>query len=744
MLPFNRSLPTLLALAIALQPALVSARTVTRIAPQSLPTAFGNAGAALMGVQGTHVPGATPAITSLGLTSTIIIPQATVLPTAGATAAPQAAVAIQQKGITISPTAAPARKIFAKHVAVISRGVTAASNNLPKLNAASARPAASRQFAILTNGFSAARPEAADLVPVGTALGNSKAIALNAADETRPEAFRPNAEPASPNKKAAAPKGFRKIFKFKIFKDPERNKAYWRWFLGEQSIMVGFYMYMVALPFYMQSFTGNLLREAGAFDSTTKEQLAETVRQNRALARIAHWAAQGIGYLALPFFTRGDHGPRRWMVRSAWARTAMYGGIFGIFYGTGLVGAQTALYILLGLIAGASFFQGIAATMSAGASARIMGDKTVTKEERKSANSMRSFVTAIIAIIAPLIAGQILGLGSLLGKDGGGGALIYGIYAATVGVAGLIFASIKMLAKKKTVSEMTGDHDAMGVDAGTSGFFGTLKGIGKSMMRGVKLVWSNRFLRTMVLINLAMSLFTDPLIFNALPQYVAQILASDPGATSALGGLLGFFIDSPGGLFALLITSSSIGTALAAVFAKPLDKFLGRWFKTEEALTIPYYILAALSVPAFWAMINFPSVLTVLGLYGLQTLLGGFVGLTMVGIYQKNLGSYSSKQMNQVLAASSFLSIIAAIASTYAYGFLLVDVPLQTMLTVAAIATTVAGALRLAAPWLMFTKQQRKGAGKKPKDSFQPKGTRLPIDSNETPDGISGPLNVRL
>ena len=771
-LSYRKIVPSLLALAIAIQPTLVSARMVTQVAPTALPTTLGNAAAAVMGTRGTGAPTLTPGITSLGIESTLVMPQSTVLPqlntpasvgvkATAQTAAPQAAV-IAEKTISVSPAASvsvspsvqaqatPEKKTFAKRVTTIAKGITAASNALPKLGAAQARPAATRQFSLLTGGLSTARTQSTDLVPVGTSLGRvgsslKKAQAVNAADQNRPEVFQKIDKAEIAENKKATPKGWKRFFKFKVFKDPERNAAYWKWFAGEQAVMVGFYMYMVALPFYMQSFSANLLREAGMFDSTTKEQLAETVRQNRALARIAHWVAQAIAYTALPFFTKGDHGPRRWMVRSAYVRAAMYAGIFGIFYGSGMVGAQGALYILLGLIGAASFFQGIAVTMSSGAGARIMGDKSVTKEERKTANSMRTFASALIAIVAPLIAGQILGLGALFGKDGGGGALIYGIYAGSVAISGFIFSQIKMLAKKKTASEMTGDQDAMGVEAGTKGFFGTMKGIGRSMLKGVKLVWSNRFLRTMVAINLAMSLFTDPLIFNALPQFMAQVLEADPGAMTAFGGILGFFMDSPGGLFALLMTSSSIGSVIAAISAKPLDKFFGRWFKTEESLTIPYYILAALSVPAFWGMIMYPSVLTVLGLYGLQTLLGGFVGLTMVGIYQKNLGSYSSKEMNQVLAASSFVSILAAIASTYAYGFLLVDIPLATMLTVAAVATTVAGALRLAAPWLMFTKAQRKGTDKTIKpQGMQPQGTTPPIDSHETPDNMTGPLNVHF
>ena len=47
------------------------------------------------------------------------------------------------------------------------------------------------------------------------------------------------------------------------------------------------------------------------------------------------------------------------------------------------------LYVLLALIGAASFFQGISVTMSSGASARILGDRTVTPAERMKANSIK-------------------------------------------------------------------------------------------------------------------------------------------------------------------------------------------------------------------------------------------------------------------------------------------------------------------------------------------------------------------
>ena len=64
--------------------------------------------------------------------------------------------------------------------------------------------------------------------------------------------------------------------------------------------------------------------------------------------------------------------------------------------------------------------------------------------------------------------------------------------------------------------------------------------------------------------------------------------------------------------------------------------------------------------------------------------------------------------MNKILAAQSLLGIGAAIISTYVYGFVLKDISISTSLTIAAIATGVMALLRLAAPFLSFTKASRR------------------------------------
>ncbi|MDX6768422.1 MAG: hypothetical protein SF051_02740, partial [Elusimicrobiota bacterium] len=523
----------------------------------------------------------------------------------------------------------------------------------------------------------------------------------------------------------------------KVFKDPERNRAFWRYFMGEQVYMLGIQMYVVALPYLMSAFTRNTVRESGR-PALSPDELNALIRENRSNSRLAHWFSQAFSYIATPLFTKGGTAaPGPWLVRSSYIRAAVIFGIPTLFFSTGLLGAGPSLAVLLGLIGVQSFFQGLHATASAGSAARIIGDKSVTTEERVRANSIRSFASAVVAIFAPAIAGKIASMPDWFGKSGTGSAVIYGVYALMTGLSGLIFAGIKLIAQEKNEAAAAGTPEA-----GPKGVGGALKSVWTSMKEGLRIVWGNRFLRTLLGMNLVASLFTDPLTFNVLPEYVETVLKGSGGALDGLLGVpvLGWFLDglvsTPMGFFGLLVAFSSLGSALVSVFINPLRRFFTSiGFKTEEQLTIPFYAIAFLEVVAFWAMIYYPSFWLVLSLYGLQTLASGFAGLIVTGLYQKKLGEQGTKQMTQVLAASSFVSIVAAIASTFLYGYILNDIPVATSLLIAAVATTVLGLLRLAAPWLLFTKAERKGGAPVEKHVLPPDHR----DGHEHLPGSNGP-----
>ncbi|MBI3299110.1 MAG: hypothetical protein HYZ75_13160 [Elusimicrobia bacterium] len=745
----TRLLAAVLSVSLASQPTFAQ---FTRGVVRPVPVTAGLPGVGAAGAAGLASP-ASIAAPRLGLpafTPSLAAPLILAAPTVSPEAAVQAehagapaavAVAVQASltasAALASPTAPSASKSVAERLTVIGRSAAEAVKGLPALPQNGAHRAAAVQFSLLSGERMAPRSAAFDAEPVQGAFSRGPAARLGRAVNA-----------VTGDKKDEAPPAPKASWT-RVFNDPERNAAFWRYFTGYSIFLAGFQMYMVALPYLIKSFTQNTLKEAGKLDTTTGEQLTELVRQNRSMSRIAHWVAQAISYLAVPMFNDGESGPRKWLVRAMLTRAAVLAAVPALFFATGLMSAGAAMWTLFGLIAVQSFFQGLSVTMEAGATTRIFGDKSVTPEERLRANSILSFTGAIIAIIAPAIAGRIAGMPDWFGKLGTGTAILYGIYAAAVGVAGLIYATIRMLGEKKTDSAFGPEA----VDARPTGVFSALKGVVVSMKEGLKLVFQNRFLRTLLGLNLIVSLFSDPLVFNVLPEFVEGVLKANPGAMDwalgipGLGWFLQGLISTPMGFFGLLVAFSSIGSALVALSASPLRKLFQRLgFKTEESLTIPFYVIAFLEVPAFWAMIYFPSFWGVLLLYGLQTLAGGFVGLIVSGIYQKQLGGYSSKQLTQVLAANSFMSILAAIAATYLYGFVLTGISIQTSLMIAAAATTVLGLLRLAAPWMFFTKEQRQG--KPDVTTFAPGEKPLKhhdgSHGTENLPGKQGPLSIGL
>ena len=753
----SRVLASLLSVTLASQSALAQ---FSRAVVRPVPATAGMSGAAAVGgtirlqlpsanlaAPSSALPSATPALRSLPVPSApaavsanaAAVPAPAGVPLAAAPA--QAAPASQAAAAPVrTPARAEAPKAVAERVTVMGRSAAEAVRDLPSLPQGGAHQAAAVQFSALTGErVGAAAASVADPVVAPRTVGTLKAARLSAAN------LATDAEPA-----AEAPPAPKKSWK-QVFNEPERNKAFWRYFLGSTVFLFGFQMYMVALPYLIKSFVQNTTKEAGR--TLTAEQLTDLVRQNRSLSRIAHWTAQAVSYVAIPMFNDGQSGPRKWLVRSYLTRAAVLFGVPALFFSTGLMSASAAMWTLFGLIAVQSFFQGLSVTMESGATTRIFGDKTVTPEERLRANSILSFTSAIIAIIAPAIAGRISAMPDWFGKMGTGSALLYGVYAAAVGAAGLIYATIRMLkdGKKESAYSPSGADDAAAVRPNS--LWQALKNVGLSMKEGIKLVLKNRFLRTLLGLNLIVSLFSDPLVFNVLPEFVEGVLKTSPGAINwalgipGLGWFLQGLISTPMGFFGLLVAFSSIGSALVALSVGPLRKLFKRLgFKTEESLTIPFYAIAFLEIPAFWGMIYFPSFWGVLLLYGLQTLAGGFVGLIISGIYQKQLGDYSSKQLNQVLAANSFVSIIAAILSTYLYGFVLTGISIQTSLMIAAIATTILGLLRLAAPWMLFTKAQRKGEPEH--TTFKPAEKPVPHEdgSHGTKHlpGKQGPLSIGL
>jgi hypothetical protein len=698
----RRPIAALLALSLALHPALAQAAQVAVQAPAAQPglpaIPLGlqagpsqSLAGSLTGVSPTPLLGILPKVQATPeAASPVFLPQALpapVIPTAQA-AVPRSDLAqpavVGRSRADRAPLEPQQRAALGERLEAISGGIADLQPALSDPGSETSRDAAHSQFSLLTGENT--------LLPVAVYVSEPAPAGTQTLGRSLP-----------PGKAAPAPSRFR------IFKDPERNSAFWRYFLAEQLYAVGFQMYMVAIPYFMKALTRNTLEENGQLRQMTTEAFNALVRRNRSLYRIAHWSAQAVSYMAIPLFTQGGKaGPGRWLVRSILIRSAVIAGMPALFFASGLFSPSAALALFLGLIGLQSFFQGIYVTMIVGSSTRLMGDKSVEPAERMRANAILGFASSFIAIIAPAIAGRIAAVDQLLGKGGAGSAVIYLIYAAGAAVAGLVFSTIRLLGATNAAPAQEAPSQER-----IHGIGGALRNVAVSMKEGIKLVLSNRFLRTLMLLSLVMSLFNDPLVFNVLPEFVEGLLKTDPGAVSWLLDIpmLGWFmkglVSTPMGFFAMLATFSSIGTAAAAALVNPVKDLLKKFgFQTEESLLLPFYALSSLAVPAFWLLIRAGSIWTVLLLYGLGSFVTGFAGTIVTGVYQKNLGQYGSRQMNQVLAANSFVSILAAIAASFVYGYILSGVPIATNLFIAAVATTVLGVLRLAAPFLFFPKEK--------------------------------------
>ncbi|MDE2510313.1 MAG: hypothetical protein KGL74_04250, partial [Elusimicrobia bacterium] len=477
------------------------------------------------------------------------------------------------------------------------------------------------------------------------------------------------------------------------------------------------------MPYLISAMTTNSLKEHKDPRAGNAETVKELIRTNRSLSRIAHWAAQGFSYIAIPLFTRNQEqdGPKKWLVKSMFVRAGVLAAVPVLFFATGVLGLQASMWVLFGLIAAQAFFQGISVTAEGAATTRLLGDKSVTTDERTKANSILTVLASVIAIIGPLVAGQIALIGPVMGKTGVGGAVIYGIYAGAIAVTGLIYATIKMFGGQSESTKLALARGETPAAAAPKTFKGVLKELWTSIKDGSRLVFKDRLLRTMLIMSMVSSLFSDPLVFNVLPEYIEGLVAKNPGSVGAIMGIpgVGWFLKTltatPMGNFALMMVMASVGSIAATLLMKPLTKLFHKFgFKTEEALTVPFYFLAALEAPLFYLMIHTPTMLGAIALYGLQALVTGFIGISIQGLYQKNLGNQKDGDVNKILAADSLLGIGAAIISTFAYGFLLTNIPIATSLLIAAIATGVVALIRLAAPFLSFTKDQRKPPAEPP------------------------------
>ncbi|MFA5141254.1 MAG: MFS transporter [Elusimicrobiota bacterium] len=646
-----RSLAAALSLCIAVEPALGQ---VLQAPVQSAPVLSNAAGAGLV------APVQLRGLTSLSL-PVLSNTLGTSLPGVRALTV-SAPVVTQVTLVEAAPRAAatgvaarrerPAAKTFLKErVQPLSAAVQETVRDLPDMAAPDAHGAADTQFRTLIG--EPVRPVAAalafdDIQPAGhETLRLSPAMSGEAAEEKVPLG--------------------------KVFRDPERNRSFWLYTAAYAVYTLGYQMATIGLPYLVSAFTRGALQDARDPRLDDAAAVQALIRENRNLARMAHRVAQVFSYVGLPLIVKDDgHGPKRWLTRAAFLRAAVLGCIPLLFYSTGLVGGAAALWMLFGLLAVQSFFQAIYATMDAATTARLMGDPSVQPAERMRANSILTGISSVMAVLGPVLAGQFARIGSAAGP------VLYLVYAAGMGLAGLFLAAMRM---RHTAAVRGPQGAAVSVRA--------------SLRSGLKLILGNKFLRAMLGLTLLAYLFYDPMFYAILPEF-AESLAGTAWFSSSIGK------------FGLMMATTSVGSIAASALSGPLRKLLSRFgFKTEESLLLPFGLIALLEAPFFWLMLQAPSILWALPLVVMQTLSIGFSNLLIAGLTQKTLGGFSADDVNSVVAVRAVLNILAAVLGTSLFGFVLKGMPLSVSLTLCLAATAAMGLYRLAAPWLILSREQR-------------------------------------
>ena len=727
------ALALVLSYALGVQPAV--AQMQTRIAVQGAPVA-----AAAVPTRAGTISLQSLALTPSALFSpafnaapSLAAPSAALVLAAPAAVAAAAPAAIQPAS-PVAPAATPAERL-SQIRAVADKAV----EGLDRASGGDARGKADVQFAALTNERLAAASDG-----VESPSAKSSSLVPAHAFLNKPAVSVPGAEKADVPAPQAPKTGF-----FQVFRDPERNKTFWRYVKGYCIFLLGYEMYVVAQPYLISSMVKNALNEKHDPRAGSAAAVTELVRTERSMSRIAQWVSQFFSYATIPLFTKNveKDGPRKWLVKATFVRSAALFGIAGTFFATGLIGLPT-MWVLFGLIAVQSFFQGIAITSEGAATTRLLGDKSVTSDERTRANSILTIISSVISIIGPVVAGLIAQMKPIKGKAGSGGALIYAIYAGAMALTGLIYAGIKMFAGPGRNPDVAAETAAA---AAPRTFGSVLKNLGRSIKEGVRIVLKDRLLRTMLILSTISSLFSDPLVFNVLPEYIEKLAAHSAGTVGTIMSIpgLGWFLkaltSTPMGNFALMLVMASVGSIVAALTIKPLTKLFNKFgFKTDEALTVPFYFLAALEAPLFYLMVHTPTMLGAVALYGLQSLVVGYVGISLSGLYQKNLGDQKDENVNKILAANSLIGIGAAIISTVVYGFILTNIPIATSLMIAAIATAVVSAIRIAAPFLSFSKDQRKPPAPPaaPHAAFAPPADVPPAHAMPSTGDHNGPNSI--
>jgi hypothetical protein len=564
----KRALAGLLALSMVLltpPPAAWSAlaEVVVPAAPAGVPAAAAGASAA--------VPPALPLSTlAPSFRTSAFAPSAAVLsaPSALPPANAVEAAAAAAPAAAAVEAAAPARIAAARSAPARARAGllrTARTLSAPRADAA---PALDALFEGARRGAAASDTPAPDPVSSPESRSRAAGAGLDRAAAPAPGGPADRAAPvaAPAPKPAPATRGGRLLHAvaervaraFRVLPEPERNRAFWIYTLGNALSTLGANFHYTALP--------NLVAPSKA---DTK-----LIGYNRA----ANWGAQAASNL-----TTGPLVDRRPVKETlVWTYLGRAGltALVPVLFAAGHLGfaAFTLIIALTG------FLQATTITAGSVAFNRILGpDETYYNR----ANAVATIVIDAVGVIGPLLAGGFIAwAGTLFAPALMGSALAYGVYAAFLLGAGLLYARRLSLPHDAVQDARDGLRDALrtaglgpvqargvtieredgkpvllvevsGDPARAEGLPAEFRGISvravprrspvRELAQGFKLALSSRFLRLYMILTTVSAASGDSLIFTVLPRYLTDILHAGPGA------------------FGLFLAVTALGTGVASI-----------------------------------------------------------------------------------------------------------------------------------------------------------------------------------
>jgi MFS family permease len=451
-----------------------------------------------------------------------------------------------------------------------------------------------------------------------------------------------------------------------VLPDPARNREFWKFTWGQAFANIGGSFHYAALA--------RLL--------SPKPEDSKRVTDNRA---INSGAELGASVLTGPL---NDHvSPRSILVWTYFGRAVLMASIPVLFFhGFYFIAAFQAITFAAG------FLQATGMTAGSVAFQRILGDD---EAHYNKANAVFNVVLSVTGVLAPLAAGAfIVALDARFGFLAGN-ALCYAVYGTLLLATSLLYLTLRVPRGPPVAKNAPANPDAkkMGLGARL-----------RELIDGFRLIFKSRFLRLYLLFTTFSVMMADPIVFSALPRYLADVLKLSAGMQGAA--------------FSWYLAAASLGTGVAS---------LGMMFMKPKPQKAPEPgKLTTLEKQGRWSsMLHGLSWLLYIGLFLSHSLplSIGFMVLSMIAaapamniwssLLQKVIADETPQAMGKVYASLFFYQLAFSVLGSLGFGWIMMHLSTLLALKIAAGVMALMAGLDILQPYLVFPLSRgRKGPAK--------------------------------